>query len=237
MPRVSVIIPVFNRKEMVKEAISSVLNQTFRDFELIVVDDGSTDGTAEVVKSFNEVRYIRQEHKGPASARNTGIMNAEGELIAFLDSDDLWLPEKLEKQVSYLDHHKGMMICQTEEIWLWKGRRIKPKRKHRKQKGDIFHRAVELCLISPSAVMMRRQLFDQVGLFDETFPAAEDYELWLRVTSLMPVGLIDEELVIKRGGHEGQLSIQSIGILDRYRIRALVKLLREWNLSEEQRRY
>ncbi|MCD6386315.1 glycosyltransferase [Candidatus Sumerlaeota bacterium] len=236
MPLVSVIIPTYNRATFIVEAVESVLGQTFRDFELIVVDDDSRDATPEVLAPyFGRLRYIAQPHQGPAAARNTGIQEASGEFIAFLDSDDLWLPEKLQRQIEFFHHNPDILICQTQEIWLRNNKEVKPKARHRKEGGWIFGRAVELCLISPSAVMMHRKIFQKVGLFDEMLPAAEDYDLWLRVTARFPVGLVDEPLVIKRGGHPDQLSTTNIGRLDKYRIQALVKLLRQFPLSEEQR--
>lgn len=236
MPLISVVIPTYNRAKFITEAVDTVLEQTFQDFELIVVDDDSCDETPEVLEPyFDRLRYVVQPHKGPAAARNTGIQEAQGEFIAFLDSDDLWLPEKLQWQVEFFKQNPDMLICQTQEIWLRNNKRIKPRARHRKESGWIFHRAVELCLISPSAVMIHRKVFDDVGLFDEMLPAAEDYELWLRVTARFPVGLVDEPLVIKRGGHPDQLSTASIGKLDKYRIQGLLKLLRQFPLTEEQR--
>jgi len=235
MPLVSIVIPCYNRAWILKEAIESVLSQKFHDFELIVVDDGSTDETHELLKSYDQIRTIRQEHRGVSAARNAGIVHANGELIAFLDSDDIWLPEKLSAQVAFYEKHPAALICQTEEIWLRNGTRANPKNRHKKRSGMIFEDSLELCLISPSAVMMRRSLFDEVGLYDESMPACEDYDLWLRTTCRFPVYLIATPLVIKRGGHEDQLS-RSPG-LDRFRIYALHKILEsppKGGLSETQ---
>ncbi len=235
MALVSVIIPTYNRARFVVEAVESVLHQSFKDYEVIVVDDGSDDATPELLSPYiNRIRYIAQPRQGPSAARNTGINESRGTYCAFLDSDDLWRPEKLERQVEFFATHPDFHICQTQELWLRNDREIKPRPKHRKEHGCFFERAVGLCLISPSAVMMRRTLFDAVGLFDEMLSAAEDYDLWLRVTARYPVGLIDEELVIKRGGHADQLSVKSIGILDRYRIQALINILESGWLSRKQ---
>ena len=234
MPHVSVIIPTFNRHELVCEAIASVLAQSFSDFELIVVDDGSEDGTADVVREFLGVRYVYQPNRGVSAARNRGVSLSRGELIAFLDSDDFWQPRKLEQQVELFTVHPETQICQTEEIWLRNGVRVNPHRKHRKAGGDIFARSLDLCLVSPSAVVMRRGLFERMGGFDESLPACEDYDLWLRVAAVMPVYLIDTPSVIKRGGHADQLSRQFWG-MDRFRVTALCKLLKSGILSEEQR--
>ena len=234
MPKVSVIIPTYNRSELVREAIASVLAQSFSDFELIVVDDGSEDGTAEAVREFAEIYYVYQPNRGVSAARNHGVSLSAGELIAFLDSDDLWQPCKLEQQVAFFVEHIEAQICQTEEIWLRNGVRVNPHNKHRKIGGDIFARSLELCLVSPSAVMMRRELFERMSGFDENLPACEDYDLWLRIAATMPIHLIETPLVIKRGGHADQLSHQFWG-MDRFRINALCKLLRSTALSDEQR--
>jgi GT2 family glycosyltransferase len=234
MPKVSVIIPTHNRRELVREAIASVLAQSFADFELIVVDDGSEDETAEVVQEFAGVRYAWQPNRGVSAARNYGVSLSTGELIAFLDSDDVWQPQKLERQVRFFTKHPDAQICQTEEIWLRNGVRVNPHHKHRKAGGDIFARSLELCLVSPSAVMMRRELFECIGGFDENLPACEDYDLWLRIAATLPVHLLDIPLVIKRGGHADQLSHKFWG-MDRFRVTALRKLLASPVLSDEQR--
>lgn len=233
-PQVSVIIPVYNRAAFVLEAVDSVLKQTLQDFELIVIDDGSTDGTAEALKRFEDRLFYRyQDNQGVSGARNLGLQMARGKWIAFLDSDDLWLPEKLETQVRFFSENPGAVICQTEEIWIRKGRRVNPQKKHQKFSGDIFAPSLLLCLVSPSAVMIQRNLFDQVGYFDVTLPACEDYDLWLRISSQFHVYLIDQPLTIKRGGHPDQLS-RTIPALDRFRIQALVKLLDSGRLTAQQ---
>ena len=218
---------------MVTEAIDSVLDQKFKAYELIVVDDGSTDETAEILAGYKTaITVIRQANRGVSAARNKGILSAQGDLVAFLDSDDLWEPEKLTCQFEFFQNHPEALICQTEEIWIRNGKRVNPKKRHRKPSGDIFVSSLELCLVSPSAVMMRKTLFEKVGLFDETLPACEDYDLWLRVACRYPVTLIEKPLVIKQGGHSDQLS--KMASLDRYRIQALVKLLENETLTEDQ---
>ena len=235
MPTVSVIIPTYNRHELVREAIASVLTQSFSDFELIVVDDGSEDSTADVVQEFPEIHYLYQPNRGVSAARNYGVLLSTGDLIAFLDSDDLWRPQKLEQQVRFFSQRPDAQICQTEEIWLRNGVRVNPHNKHRKADSDLFARSLELCLVSPSAVMMRRELFARMGGFDEDLPACEDYDLWLRIAATLPVHLLDTPLVIKRGGHPDQLSRKFWG-LDRFRVTALCKLLKSEILSDAQRR-
>jgi glycosyltransferase involved in cell wall biosynthesis len=233
--KVSVIIPTYNRAELLREAIESVLAQTYQDFELLVVDDGSTDQTCELVAEYGErITYIFQKNRGVSSARNLGIRSATAGLIAFLDADDLWLPKKLEQQVAIMEHHPDLQLCHTEEIWIRRGVRVNPKKKHQKYSGFIFQYCLPLCVISPSSVMIRRTLFAKVGYFDERLLACEDYDLWLRITKDYPVYFIEAPLLIKRGGHPDQLSRKYWGI-DRFRIQALEKLLQTGNLTAEQR--
>jgi glycosyltransferase involved in cell wall biosynthesis len=233
-PVVSVILPTYNRGWIVKEAIDSVLDQDYDHYELIVVDDGSTDDTPRLLSSYGDrLRVIRKANRGVSAARNTGIRAAKGKLIALLDSDDMWLPGKLSVQIDFFDTHPRALICQTEEIWIRNGVRVNPGKRHLKQGGMIFERSLGLCLVSPSAVMMRKVLLDEVGLFDEDLPACEDYDLWLRVGWKYPVHLIPAALIVKRGGHADQLS--RVPELDRYRIQAIVKLLESHKLSPSQR--
>lgn len=232
---ISVIIPTYNRAEWLTEAVESVLAQTWRDFELIVVDDGSTDDTAHRLAVYGDrLRYVQQANAGVSAARNHGIRLARGKWLAFLDSDDLWEPEKLAAQMAFFRENPNAHICQTEEIWIRRGQRVNPKRKHRKHSGWIFEHCLPLCIVSPSAVMMARSLLDEVGLFDESLPACEDYDLWLRISKDEPIYLIDEPLIIKRGGHADQLSRRFWG-MDRFRVQAMQKLLQSNGLSAIQR--
>jgi glycosyltransferase involved in cell wall biosynthesis len=210
---------------MVVEAVRSVLSQTFTDFELIVVDDGSTDGTGEALAALEgPVRVIRRENGGVSAARNSGIEASCADLLAFLDSDDLWLPGKLAVQTGFMDVFPGAALCHTEETWFRNGRRVNPRARHAKARGQDFSRLLRDCLISPSAVMIRRDVLIQAGGFDESLPACEDYALWLALAARHHIHLIDSPLVVKRGGHRDQLS-RTVPALDRYRIRALEKLL------------
>jgi len=231
---VSVIIPTFNRCRLVGEAIASALAQEEVEFELIVVDDGSGDDTASALAAFGiAIRSVFQPHGGVSAARNKGIREAKGEWLAFLDSDDLWLPQKLRLQLDFFRKHPDFRICQTEEIWIRHGRKLNPKSYHQKPQGYCFAKLLERCLISPSAVVIHRGLLDEVGFFDESMPACEDYDLWLRIGCRYPIGLVQEPLTVKRGGHPDQLS-STIPALDRYRILALAKLLRTEPLNTEQ---
>jgi len=232
-PQVSVIIPTYNRSWIIKEAIDSVLAQDYKEFELIVVDDGSTDHTSDVLDSSrNVIKVLSQKNKGVSAARNRGIAEASGQFIAFLDSDDLWLPQKLSAQVEFFNQTPNALICQTEEVWIRNGLRVNPKKRHKKLSGMIFKPSLELCLVSPSAVMIQRSLFDRVGEFDETLPACEDYDLWLRISCRFPVHLIDRPLIIKRGGHDDQLS--SRAGLDKFRIKSIEKIIKSGLLSDDQ---
>lgn len=232
---ISVVIPTFNRAESVVEAVSSVVNQTDERFEIVVVDDGSTDNTERcLLSAYPQIKYFRQENRGPSAARNKGIAESAGELIAFLDSDDSWLPEKLARQRALFEADASLMIAHTEEMWIRCGIRVNPMNKHRKGGGDLYERSLELCLVSPSAVMMRRRLFEEIGLWDEGLPFAEDYDLWLRILCKYPIGYIPDALVIKRGGHSDQQSRKFIGG-DKFRISALKKILESGRLNEAQR--
>jgi glycosyltransferase involved in cell wall biosynthesis len=225
MPLVSVIVPTYNRAHVLDRAVRSVLEQTLRDFELIVVDDGSTDSTPQVLGGFDhKLRVVSQENRGVSAARNAGIAAARGELLAFLDSDDEWTAEKLGRQTALFRRSNPFFICHTDELWMRNGKEVPQKGIHRKQGGWFFERALERCLISPSSVMISRALLDQVGVFDEDLRAAEDYDLWLRVTAFHPVDFVPEPLVVKHGDGADQLS-RTIPAIDRFRIAAIRKIL------------
>ncbi|MDY6792708.1 MAG: glycosyltransferase [Thermodesulfobacteriota bacterium] len=233
-PTVSVIIPTYNRGWILKEAIDSVLSQHFDNIELIVVDDGSTDNTMDILDAYaRDIIVLRQDNRGVSAARNAGISCASGQLIAFLDSDDLWLSGKVSSQVDFFHSNPAALICQTEELWLRNGKRVNPKKRHQKFSGMIFKHCLPLCIVSPSAVMMRKRIFDKTGMFDESLPACEDYDLWLRISRKYPVFLIDTPLIVKRGGHGDQLS--KTPQLDKYRIRSLKKIIQSGQLSKDQR--
>ena len=234
-PRVSVIIPTFNRGYCLEESIRSVLQQSFADFELIVVDDGSTDNTSELVGQFPAVKLIRlEENRGVSFARNRGMAEAEGGCIAFLDSDDLWEKCKLASQVKWIE--QGFHAVYTDEIWIRNRVRVNPMNKHRKYSGDIFRYCLPLCIVSPSSVLLRAKMLSEVGGFDESMPVCEDYDLWLRIAKRYPFYFIAEKLIVKRGGHEDQLSHKYWG-MDRWRVYALEKLLKENKLDEEQKNW
>jgi len=275
--RVSVIIPTFNRAATITRALGSVLKQNvgagFKStptIEVIIIDDGSTDGTRDLIVGAGfprpivpgaeppaptgsttrmgrrlrtdrpggtaplPIKYLYQPNRGPAAARNLGIHNSGGEFIAFLDSDDEWLPGKLAAQLQFFQDRPDYLISQTEEIWFRNGRRVNPMKKHKKYGGWIFEKCLPLCIVSPSAVMVRREFFDRVGLFDESLPACEDYDLWLRASACLPIGLVRKPYVMKYGGHSDQRSRQ-FPVMDRFRIRSLRNILESDLLDPVQR--
>lgn len=234
--QISVVIPTFNRVVQVAEAIQSVLDQSVAPREVIVVDDGSSDGTEAMIRDRfgDQVNYVYQANRGVSHARNTGIQRASGNWIAFLDSDDQWMPEKLQVQMAALVNNPGYGFCHTNEIWIRKGKRVNPMNKHDKSGGTIYQKCLPLCVISPSSVLMRREIFAETGWFDESLPACEDYDYWLRYCSRYPVLYIESPLLIKHGGHPDQLSRQYWG-MDRFRVRALLKMLESNYLSEQDR--
>jgi glycosyltransferase involved in cell wall biosynthesis len=232
-PQISVIIPTFNRARTLARAIDSVLAQTYAPKEILVVDDGSTDQTRSLLAAYGDrIRILSQPNKGVSAARNLGIEHSTADFIALLDSDDRWEPEKLACQAAFFKAHPGAMICQTQEIWIRNGVRVNPMKKHQKPSGMIFEPSLHLCLVSPSAVMMKKKLFDIKGLFNENFFVCEDYDFWLRVSTDTPVFLIDRPLTVKYGGHEDQLSCSHSQ--DRFRIAAILDLVRSGILTRDQ---
>ncbi len=234
---ISVIIPTYNRDSVLPRAVHSVLSQTHSHLELIVVDDGSEDQTAAFMNRVQDHRtqYVRQKQQGVAAARNAGVSMAHGEYIAFLDSDDVWDARKLEIQLAFI-RSGGWDISQTEEVWIRNGRRVNPGLRHKKRSGWIFVPSLELCLVSPSCVLISRRCWEETGPFDTRLGACEDYDLWLRCALRYPVGLVPEYLVTRYAGHPDQLSGKIIG-LDLYRIMSLCKLLKQSDFSPENRRW
>lgn len=243
-PEISVIIPTYNRREVLPRALDSVLVQQGADFstkgrsaydgEVLVIDDGSTDGTETLIRErYPQVSYYYQTNQGPSAARNLGLEKARGKWIAFLDSDDEWLPGKLQAQLAWFSFNPEYKIAQTEEIWIRNGVRVNPMKKHRKFGGMIFEKCLPLCIVSPSAVMIHRTIFEEVGLFDESLPACEDYDLWLRIAAQYPIGLLEKPYIKKYGGHADQTS-HKYPAMDRFRIQSLTKILKSNILSKEQ---
>ncbi|HGY54129.1 MAG TPA: glycosyltransferase [Caldithrix abyssi] len=235
--QISVIIPVYNRPQAVQRAVNSVLQQTEPPLEIIVVDDGSTEETPQVLAQYgSKIKMVRQSHRGVSAARNAGIKRAQADWLAFLDSDDEWLPEKLAAARRFHEQNPDLLIFQSEEIWIRNGRRVNPKKKHQKYGGWIFRQSLPLCIVSPSAVVIHKKLFEEVGYFDEELPVCEDYDLWLRIGRRYPIGLDSTPLIRKYGGHADQLSRKYWG-MDLYRIAAMEKHLADPALSEAEQRW
>lgn len=227
---ISAIIPTYNRAQYLGRAVDSVLAQRRTCGELIVVDDGSTDDTAALIErvateSVVPVRLVRQENLGAAAARNLGIRMARYPLLAFLDSDDWWLPDKLSRQAAAMIARPEVLIAHTREIWFRRGQGVNQKKKHDPPCGNIFTASLRMCMVGMSTVMARRELFDRYGLFDETLPCCEDYEFWLRVGCRDAFLLVPEALTGKEGGRPDQLSVIHRMGMDTFRIRALCRLL------------
>jgi len=231
---ISVIIPTFNRAHSLPRTLDSVLAQSHPAFEVIVVDDASTDSTADLLDTYEHVKCVTfTQNQGVSAARNAGIRQASGEWIALLDSDDSWAIDKLARQVAAANREPEILIFHTDEIWIRNGVRVNPMGKHAKPDGWVYEASLALCCVSPSSILLHRSVLQQCGMFDESLPACEDYDLWLRLFSRFPVRLIDEMLVTKHGGHADQLSRQHWG-MDRFRIKALSKILDGQNLNEHQ---
>ena len=232
--KISVIIPTYNRRHTLERAIDSVLSQTFKPFEIIIVDDGSEDGTRNwVQEAYPSIKYIYQSNNGVSSARNKGIISSRGSWIALLDSDDEWMPEKLEDQVIFINENPGSLFCHTNEIWIRNGVRVNQLKKHKKYGGDIFKYCLDMCRISPSSSLIKKEVFEDVGLFDESLTVCEDYDLWLRITANYTILFLDRPLIKKYGGHADQLSRVPEGI-EQYRIQSLEKILSMSILDQDQ---
>ena len=233
---VAVIIPTYNRAATLGRALESVYTQSRQADEVCVVDDGSVDGTEELVKQhYPDTIYIKQKNSGVSSARNTGVDATTSKYLSFLDSDDEWLPKKIETQLRALQAEPDFRLVHSDEIWIRNGKRVNQMDKHRKRGGELFASCLALCVISPSSVVMERSLYVELGGFDESLPACEDYDLWLRLCSRERVFYIDTPLLRKYGGHDGQLSRQYWG-MDRFRVQSLIKLLKSGVLEDGQER-
>lgn len=224
----SVVIPTYNRAKQTITAIESVLQQNHPPVEIIVVDDGSTDNTiAELAPYASKITLLKHDqNKGVSAARNTGIKQASGNWIAFLDSDDTWNKEKLSIQAKFISKHLFYKIVHCNETWIRNKKIIRQKKHHRKANGWEWERCLKSCIIGPSCTVIHRSIFKKIGLFDDALPACEDYDLWCRISKHFPIGLVEKPLVSKFAGHDDQLSTQT-PILDQYRIKSLQKQLVE----------
>lgn len=238
MTKISVIVPTFNRAHTLERALNSVVNQTHPASEIIVVDDGSNDATAGLIESWRagvnfmgNFVYLKTANRGVSSARNAGANAATSDWLAFLDSDDEWLPHKLERQAPLTLSYP---LVHGEEIWIRNGVRVNAMKKYEKTGGRIFKRCVDICCISPSSVLISKDLFTKLDGFRSDFPVCEDYELWLRITSRFEVGFVSEPVQKKYGGHDDQLS-RLYKAMDFYRCRALVPFLENLEITAEER--
>lgn len=211
MPEVSVVIPTYNRASLLAEALESVLNQTYKYFEIIVVDDGSTDSTDAVIKPYiGSIKYIRQNNQGNGAARNTGIKEAKGEFVAFLDSDDLWLPDKLEKQIKYLQEHpdvdmvygNGIIFGNTKDS----GRSLISHKKARQLSKKVTLRDEFMkSTIRSSTILIRKNILDELGGFDPNLRVCVDGDFSLRTLSKYKVAFMDD-ILIRYRKHDGNIS-------------------------------
>ena len=233
--KISVVIPTYNRIALVERAIDSVLMQSIKPFDIIVVDDGSDDGTSEMIqKKYRSINLVQQQNSGVSAARNNGIKHAKGDWIALLDSDDEWTEKKLENQVNRLIKNPDYHFCHTNEIWIRNGVRVNQKKRHQKYGGYIFDKCLDICRISPSSTLFKKNILEHVGWFDTQLPVCEDYDLWLRITADYKILFVDELLIIKYGGHTDQLS-QSVEGIELFRIKSLENLLANTELSPQKR--
>lgn len=236
--RISVIIPTHNRSAVLLRAVHSVLNQSYQNIELIVIDDGSTDDTEMVLAPFvaaNSVHYYKTENAGVAAARNYGVSLATGQWIAFLDSDDEWISQKLTEQMNFLSKHPHLLIVYTDETWIRNDVQVNKKNHHQKKSGWIFADCLKQCFIGPSSVLLSKKLFQEMKGFDESFQVCEDYDLWIKISAKYEIGFIEQSLIKKYGGYADQLSTRFFA-MDSWRIKAMLNLLRDQTLTEDQKK-
>lgn len=238
-PKVSVVIPTYNRAHLIGESIQSVLDQTFQDFELIIVDDGSSDDTEAVVGRFDDprIRYIYQENKGISGAHNTGVRNAKGQYIIFLGSDDLWLPKLLELEVLILDTNPdiGLVYAKAQAINGDGNVMSQMSGALQKYPGETLKSALYGNFVCTITALIRRECFDRVGLFDETLKARVDYDMWIRMAKYYRFAHIDKVLAHFRmhaGRYTGAMSKHFVEVCAS-RIRVLDKAFSNADLSEE----
>jgi glycosyltransferase involved in cell wall biosynthesis len=206
MPKVSIVIPTYNRAQYLVRAIRSVLDQSFQDFEIVVVDDASTDDTLQTVESFRDprIRYLRHDiNRKEAGSRNTGVQNSQGEYIAFLDDDDAWLPQKLALQADLLDKSSvkvGVVYCSFLKIDAESGKMLGLWTAEKR--GNVWRSLSEKNWIGiPSTVVVRRECFDTLGLFDEGVEFGLDYDMWVRISTVYEFEFVKEPLVLRRVNH------------------------------------
>ncbi len=226
MKTVSVIIPVYNRTFSIRDALESVFIQSIKPSEIIVIDDGSSFDMALYLKNYMQhIHLIKlNENKGVSFARNTGIKAASGDYIAFLDSDDLFLPKKLEYQINYMVEN-GLYISHTDEFWYRKDRWVNQGKNNNRYGGYIFDKIIDKCRISPSSLIVHKSVFDEAGYFDEDLRVCEDYEIALRFALKYKIGYLEKKLIIKRAVEENSLSA-NIEHIEYIRYKILEKMYR-----------
>ncbi len=235
--KISVVIPTLNRINTLQRALDSVINQTYKPAEIIVVDNGSSDGTLKFLREqYPKITILTENKIGVSSARNKGIKKSINQWIALLDSDDAWHPRKLEIQTSMLDSAlKEYNLIHTDEVWFRNNKHINQMKKHKKQGGYIFERCLSLCCISPSSVLFKKNILDKVGLFDESLPVCEDYDMWLKICSSEEILFAQDKLTYKYGGHKDQLSKAYWG-MDRFRIKSIENIIKNFDLTYKQKK-
>jgi len=221
--KISLIIPTYNRAKLIESTLLSALNQTVKLDEILVVDDGSTDNTKQLLEQY-DIKYIYQKNQGVSNARNTGIKNSSNDWFCFLDSDDIWESNKMEKQIAFHNQNPHILFSHTDELWRFNDKVIKQKKHQLKPSGYCFKENIPNTLIGASTVMCHKSVFEDIGLFDEELEACEDYDLWLRILNQYELGLIDKKLITKIAGHKGQLSFET-PFMDSFRVKALQKHL------------
>lgn len=223
---ICVVIPTYNRESTIERAIDSVLAQSYKVSDIIVVDDASTDCTMKILDSYKKkiVNVPSQSNRGVSFSRNLGVQHSQCSWIAFLDSDDEWFPSKLDEQVNYIKKHPYLSIMQCNEQWLRNGKSFNKKKHHAKKNAWIFDLCLERCSVSPSGVLMSRDIFNKYLGFDDKLPVCEDYALWLQISRFHIIGLLDKPLLTKYGGHKDQLSVK-YEVMDTFRVKALLGIL------------
>ncbi|MDA9189483.1 glycosyltransferase family 2 protein [bacterium] len=237
MALIEVIIPTFNRAHTLVRAIESVLSQSFKDFSITLVDDGSSDNTKELVQRFLNLpnfKYFETKNLGVSHARNFGAKKTSAKYLAFLDSDDEWFKDKLRLQLEYLKVYPSFKMIYADERWIRNGVRVNQKKKHQKLGGDIFKNSLKICLIGTSSVLIEKDMFFSYGGFREDFLVCEDYDLWLKITCENQVAFIEDELVFKYGGHSDQLSTK-FKAMDYFRCKSMFELFKSGCLSSSQK--
>lgn len=263
MAQVSVIVPTFNKKEQVREALQSVLDQKFQDIEILIADDGSTDGTPlalfkelgaqpeaidvlakmgnNSIRPFTHafqcggitVQYHYGINRGLSTARNRGIKSARGEYIAFLEPDDFWAPHHLSELISHLKRNREVKVCRVSERLIREGKSRAPKHPANRTTGWLFEASLDSSLMSISTVICHRSCFSICGCFDENMPACEEYDLWIRISSHFPIGFLDCNSVTRRTPRPAD-SIRAWN-WDRFRVYALEKAFQSGHITPEQR--